>query len=132
MTTEVTQREVIEQIRKRVDAAEPGTWKVVMVTLREGYSYDGFHIRLKDTDAFICKCEVGYPRTKENADLIAHAPTDIKTLLQINEKQRQALEAHEFARAEKEKYGKNPVYQSLNNNAWSLTKTALSYIPEGI
>ena len=63
--------DTIREIEKRLEEAEPGPWKLGgcsgrMITTPSGYYGDGF---IADVD------------TKANADLIAHAPTDIRFLL---------------------------------------------------
>jgi hypothetical protein len=162
MTTEVNQREVIEQIRARLEKATPAPWfwdggaqmnlrlmggrrLLVMDFVRWGLQralprFRNERILMERADAlfeFRTACSdavVGI--NNPDAELIENAPTDIKTLLQIIDKQRVALEFY----ADRKSYIERPcctdtcsqrVIPVMRDNG-SKANGAFNYIPEGI
>lgn len=74
----------VEDIKARLDAATPGPWEA------QGQEDNdtGFDVVIK---------EVAVVQYRRDADLIAHAPTDLRDLLAIAEEARNVLQAHDEA-----------------------------------
>lgn len=76
-----------DDIRRRLAAATPGPWHSYWVR-GHGDDYEEYSVTLTDATREIC----GYAN-KADADLIAHAPDDIATLLADNDRLRAAGDA---------------------------------------
>lgn len=83
----------LEEIRKRLEAATPWPW-----TVRHDQDIHEVISHLDNTNS---ESIATLYELKETAELIAHAPSDLRLLLRIVERQREALEYVQFVHIEK-------------------------------